>query len=59
MAPYQMRESKVKQGIKHAGTNIIFDIKMGRRVACKYRLVTGGHKKAPPLSVTYSIFVTR
>ena len=31
---------------------------MGRKFTLKYRLVSRSHKTAPPLSITYSNFVT-
>ena len=38
---------------------MIFDIKMDGKFTCRVRLVAGGHKMAPPSSITYSIVVTR
>ena len=38
---------------------MIFDIKMDGKFTCKARLVAGGHKAAPPSSITYSSVVTR
>ena len=59
MIPEQMIEVKVKPGFKYVGTHMIFDIKIDRNFTHKARLVSGGHKMAPPLSITCSIVVTR
>ena len=48
VTPDQMREGKVKPGFKYVRTHIIFDIKMGGKFTHKARLVSGGHKMAPP-----------
>ena len=42
----------VKPGFKHVGTHIIFDIKIDGKFTRKYKLLAGGHKTAPPFSIT-------
>ena len=59
VTPEEMREGKVKPGFKYVGTHIIFDIKMNGKFTLKSRLVSGGHKTAPPSYITYSSVVTR
>ena len=59
VAPEQMREVKVKLGFKYFGTHMIFDRKMDDKFNRKSRIVTGGHKMAPPSSITNSSVVTR
>ena len=57
--PEQTREVKVKPGYKYVGTHMVFDIKMVGKFTCKARLLSGGHKTAPSLSITYYSVVTR
>ena len=38
---------------------MVFNIKMDSKFTSKARLVAGGHKTAPPSSITYSSVVTR
>ena len=59
VTPEQMRELKVKPGLKYVGTDIIFDIKMDSKFTHKARLVADGHKTSPPSSITYPSVVTR
>ena len=54
-----MREEKIKPGFKHVVTHIIFDIKMDREFTRKDRPVAGVYNTAPPLSITYSNFISR
>ena len=44
VAPYQMREGKVKPGFTYVITHMIFDIKLDGKFTIKDRLVVGGHK---------------
>ena len=50
--PEQMRERKVKSGLKFVGTHVIFYTKMDNKFTRKYRLVEVRHETAPPLSIT-------
>ena len=59
MKPEYIREGKITSGFRYVGTHMIFDIKMDGKFTRKYRLVTGGHKTAPTLYITYSSVVTR
>ena len=59
VTPYQMREGKEELGLKYIWIHMLFDIKMDGKCTWKDRLVAGGHKKAPPLPITSSIFVIR
>ena len=59
VTPDQMGEVKIKQGFKHFGTHMIFDIKMDGKFTCKARLVAGGHKTEPLFSITFPSVVTR
>ena len=52
VTPEQMREGKLKSVFKYVGTHMIFDIKMDGKFTRKSRLLSGGHKTAPPLYIT-------
>ena len=58
VTPEQMREVKVKPGLKYVGTDIIFDIKLDGKFTHKAIPVAGRHKTAPPYSVTHYSVVT-
>ena len=59
LKPDHMREGKVKTGLKHVRTHMVFYIKMDSKFTCKARLVAGGHNIAPSLSITYYIVMIR
>ena len=59
MKPEYIREGKITSGFRYVGTHMIFDIKMDGKFTCKARLLSGRQKTSPPLSITYSSFVTR
>ena len=54
--PDHIREGKVKSEFKYFRTHMIFNIIMDGKFTRKTRLVAGGHKMAPPSSITYSSF---
>ena len=54
-----MGEGKVKPGLKHVRTHMIFDINMDGKFTCKDRIVAGSHNMAHSSSITYSSVTTR
>ena len=54
-----MRKVNINPECDQVNLQIIFCIKMDGKFTIKARLVADGHTTAPPLLITYSIFVSR
>ena len=59
VTPDDMRKGKIKPGYEHINIHMIFDINIYGKFTRKSRLVDGGHKTAPPSSISYSSVVYR
>ena len=59
VTPEKIIEINLKPGFKYVRTHTIFDVKMDGKFTRKSRLLSGGHKTAPSLSITYYSVVTR
>ena len=59
VTPDEIRKWNIKPGYERVNVHMIFDINIYGKFNRKSRLVDGGHKTAPPSSISCSSFVYR